>query len=70
QVKLVKDLVDKLLCGCQILSENDFVPQLQPTIRASRAIKIWSPQKEDPVFHLLVPLKPPQGHAFHLELST
>ncbi|XP_054683936.1 inositol 1,4,5-trisphosphate receptor-interacting protein-like 1 [Grus americana] len=65
-----RNLVDKLLCACQTLSKKDFVPQLQPTITLSRHIKIWSPQKEDAVFRLLVPLKPPQGHAFHLELST
>ncbi|NXV23144.1 IPIL1 protein, partial [Cepphus grylle] len=30
----------------------------------------WGPQEDDATFHLLVPLKPPHGHAFRLELGT
>ncbi|NXT03656.1 IPIL1 protein, partial [Jacana jacana] len=30
----------------------------------------WSPDGHDAVYQLLVPLKPPHGHAFHLELGT
>ncbi|CAM9110604.1 unnamed protein product [Bubo scandiacus] len=29
-----------------------------------------SPCEDDAVYRLLVPLKPPRGHAFHLELGT
>ncbi|NWQ91550.1 IPIL1 protein, partial [Burhinus bistriatus] len=30
----------------------------------------WSPEEDHAVYQLLVPLKPPRGHAFHLELGT
>ncbi|NXC11754.1 IPIL1 protein, partial [Orthonyx spaldingii] len=29
----------------------------------------WSPRERDVVYHVLVPLNPPPGHAFHLELN-
>ena len=30
----------------------------------------WSPPEDDVVYCLLVPLQPPQGHVFHLELGS
>ncbi|KAI6075096.1 Inositol 1,4,5-trisphosphate receptor-interacting protein-like 1 [Aix galericulata] len=65
--KLMEELVDKLLSVCQILSRNKFMPQLQPAIGVGSAS---SPTGNDTIYHLLVPLKPPLGHAFHLELGT
>ncbi|XP_033371118.1 uncharacterized protein LOC107205361 [Parus major] len=35
-----------------------------------QAIEGWSPHTQDAVYHVFVPLSPPPGHAFHLELDT
>ncbi|KAM9014728.1 inositol 1,4,5-trisphosphate receptor-interacting protein-like 1 [Ara ararauna] len=34
------------------------------------AFDCWSPQEDEPVYHLLVRLKPPRGHTFCLEPGT
>ncbi|XP_059675920.1 inositol 1,4,5-trisphosphate receptor-interacting protein-like 1 [Gavia stellata] len=67
---MVEELVDELLRICRKLSRNTFMPQLKPAIGVGSALESWSPHKHDAVFCLLVPLKPPRGHTFHLELGT
>ncbi|NXT31102.1 IPIL1 protein, partial [Pelecanoides urinatrix] len=67
---MVEELVDEILYICRILSRNSFKPRLKPAIRVGIAFKGWSPREEDIVYCLLVPLEPPPGHAFHLELGT
>nr|XP_010301589.1 PREDICTED: inositol 1,4,5-trisphosphate receptor-interacting protein-like 1 [Balearica regulorum gibbericeps] len=67
---MVDELVDELLRICRILSRNSFMPRLKPAIRVSSASEGSSPCEDDAICCLLVPLKPPRGHAFHLELST
>ncbi|GAB0191120.1 inositol 1,4,5-trisphosphate receptor-interacting protein-like 1 [Grus japonensis] len=67
---VVDKLVDELLRICRILSINSFMPRLKPAIRLGSASEGASPCEGDAVYCLLVPLKPPRGHAFHLELST
>ncbi|KAM6360321.1 LOW QUALITY PROTEIN: inositol 1,4,5-trisphosphate receptor-interacting protein-like 1 [Alca torda] len=47
-----------------------FFPVLQPAIGVGSAFEGWSPCGHDDVYRLLVPMKPPYGHAFHLELGT
>ncbi|XP_040420128.1 inositol 1,4,5-trisphosphate receptor-interacting protein-like 1 [Cygnus olor] len=65
--KLVEDLVDSLLCACQTLPGNKFMPRPQPPIGVG---SVSGPAENDTVYRLLVPLNPPPGHAFHLELGT
>ncbi|NXN48278.1 IPIL1 protein, partial [Rhinoptilus africanus] len=67
---VVEDVVDNLLHICQKLSSNTFVPRLQPAILVGSAFESWSPHDRGAVYHMLVPMKPPRGHAFHLELGT
>ncbi|NXI93617.1 IPIL1 protein, partial [Psophia crepitans] len=69
--KLVEELADDLLCACQRLSRNTFKPHLQPAIGVGCAYEHGVGQWEDNVlYRLLVPLQPPPGHAFCLELDT
>ncbi|XP_066846876.1 inositol 1,4,5-trisphosphate receptor-interacting protein-like 1 [Anser cygnoides] len=65
--KLVEELVDKLLCVCQMLPRSKFMPRLQPPIGVGST---FSPTENTTIYRLLVPLNPPPGHAFHLELGT
>ncbi|XP_075008570.1 inositol 1,4,5-trisphosphate receptor-interacting protein-like 1 [Calonectris borealis] len=67
---VVEELVGDLLRVFQELLSNSFFPVLQPAIGVRSAFEGWSPRKEDVIYHLLVPLEPPRGHAFHLELGT
>ncbi|KAM6134154.1 inositol 1,4,5-trisphosphate receptor-interacting protein-like 1 [Phoenicopterus ruber ruber] len=67
---MVEELVEELLCSCRKLSRNSFKPRLQPAIGVGRTFERWSLREDDAVYRLLVPLKPPHGHIFHLELGT
>ncbi|XP_009981555.1 PREDICTED: inositol 1,4,5-trisphosphate receptor-interacting protein-like 1 [Tauraco erythrolophus] len=64
---MVEELVNDLLSECQIRSGNAFVPQLQPAVGVGG---FQSAHGKDFVYILLVPMKPPPGHSFHLELGT
>ncbi|KAM6136962.1 inositol 1,4,5-trisphosphate receptor-interacting protein-like 1 [Pterocles gutturalis] len=68
--KLVEKLVGNLLRACQELLFNSFFPVLQPAIKVGSAFEGWAPREDDAVYCLLLPLKPPRGHTFHLELDT
>ncbi|KAF1468056.1 Inositol 1,4,5-trisphosphate receptor-interacting protein-like 1, partial [Eudyptula minor novaehollandiae] len=67
---VVEKLVNDLLGVCQILSADDFMPRLQPAVGVGGFLGGWNASGEDLVCRLLVPLKPPPGHSFHLELGT
>ncbi|NXC68715.1 IPIL1 protein, partial [Anhinga anhinga] len=67
---MVEELVNDLLGICQILSGNGFMPQLQPAVGVGGFLQGRNTPEEDLVYRLLVPLKPPPGHSFHLELGT
>ncbi|NXI74703.1 IPIL1 protein, partial [Anseranas semipalmata] len=67
---LVDELVRDLLHAFGLLSPNTFFPVLQPAIGVGSAFEGWSPSEEDAVYRLLVPLKAPVGHVFHLEMGT
>ncbi|XP_010169922.2 LOW QUALITY PROTEIN: inositol 1,4,5-trisphosphate receptor-interacting protein-like 1, partial [Antrostomus carolinensis] len=41
-----------------------------PAIGVGSAFEGWSPCEGDAVYRMFVPLKPPRGHTFHLELGT
>ncbi|NWX08151.1 IPIL1 protein, partial [Caloenas nicobarica] len=63
----VNSLVEKFI----ILFNNDFFntsfPVLEKAIEVGSVFEGWSPHEEDIPYCLLVPLKPPRGHIFHLE---
>ncbi|XP_064316011.1 inositol 1,4,5-trisphosphate receptor-interacting protein-like 1 [Phalacrocorax carbo] len=67
---MVEELVNNLLRVCRILCGNGFTPRLQPAVGVGGFLKGWNGREEDLVYRLLVPLKPPAGHSFHLELGT
>ncbi|XP_074005692.1 inositol 1,4,5-trisphosphate receptor-interacting protein-like 1 [Numenius arquata] len=66
----VEELVDDLLRICQKLSRNSFMPRLRPVVGVSSTLRGWSPCEEDAIYRLLVPLSPPRGHVFDLEMGT
>ncbi|NWV10279.1 IPIL1 protein, partial [Ptilonorhynchus violaceus] len=49
---------------------NSFYPVPQQAIGVGSAFEGWSPCERDVVYRVLVPLSPPPGHAFHLELNS
>ncbi|NXA20644.1 IPIL1 protein, partial [Ibidorhyncha struthersii] len=67
---VVEQLVGNLLDVLQERLANSFFPLLQPAIGVGSAFEGWSPHGHDAVYRLLVPLKPPHGHTFHLKLSS
>ncbi|KAM6408397.1 inositol 1,4,5-trisphosphate receptor-interacting protein-like 1 [Rhynochetos jubatus] len=68
--KVVEELVDELLSACQSLSRNSFKPRLQPAVGVGCVYEGWSAQQDNVLYRMLVPLQPPPGHAFCLELGT
>ncbi|XP_051625794.1 inositol 1,4,5-trisphosphate receptor-interacting protein-like 1 [Manacus candei] len=83
-VHMIKWSVQDLKRGCEdttVLMENfTFVfghllsdssyPVPQRAIGVGSAFEGWSPREEDVVYSVLVPLNPPPGHTFHLEMDT
>ncbi|NWT09888.1 IPIL1 protein, partial [Vireo altiloquus] len=67
---MVTDLMDKLTHIFGQGLSNSFYPVPQQAIGVGSAFEGWSPRAEDVVYHVLVPLSPPPGHAFRLELDT
>ncbi|XP_063249670.1 inositol 1,4,5-trisphosphate receptor-interacting protein-like 1 [Prinia subflava] len=67
---LIMDLMDKLTHVFQQGLSDGFYPVPQQAIGVDSAFEGWSPHAEDAVYRVLVPLSPPPGHAFHLELDT
>ncbi|NXL64649.1 IPIL1 protein, partial [Chordeiles acutipennis] len=66
---LAQEVVRDLLRVFQELLSNSFFPVLQPAIRVGSTFEGWSPSESDTVYRMFVPLKPPRGHVFHLELD-
>ncbi|KAM6360310.1 inositol 1,4,5-trisphosphate receptor-interacting protein-like 1 [Alca torda] len=66
----VEELVGNLLGVFQKLLSNSFFPVLETAIGVGSSFEGWSPRGRDHVYQLLVPLKPPRGHIFHLDRST
>ncbi|NXC23032.1 IPIL1 protein, partial [Corythaeola cristata] len=65
---MVNDLVDTLIFYLRNLLLDSFLPVLQPAIDVGSTFEGWSSCEEDIIYRVLVPLKPPRGHAFHPEL--
>lgn len=66
----IERLLNNLLWDCRMLSGNDFMPRLQPVVGVGGFLEGQNASGEHLVYRLLVPLKPPPGHSFHLELGT
>ncbi|NXO05594.1 IPIL1 protein, partial [Rhinopomastus cyanomelas] len=64
----VKELVDNLLCAFQKHFASASFPVLQPAIAVGSAFEGWSPCGDHAVYRLLVPLKPPHGYRFQMNL--
>nr|XP_009669026.1 PREDICTED: inositol 1,4,5-trisphosphate receptor-interacting protein-like 1 [Struthio camelus australis] len=67
--QLVEALVGDLLRACHLISWKTVLPRLQACIGVGSTFEGWS-SRGDTVYSLLVPLKPPTGLSFHLELGT
>ncbi|XP_061232105.1 inositol 1,4,5-trisphosphate receptor-interacting protein-like 1 [Neopsephotus bourkii] len=67
---LVFLLVGSLIRASRRHLSSDFFPVLEAAIGVGSAFECWSPHEDDAVYRLLVPLRPPRGHAFHLEAGA
>ncbi|XP_062455710.1 inositol 1,4,5-trisphosphate receptor-interacting protein-like 1 [Rhea pennata] len=67
--KVVEELVGDLLSACRVLTFRSFFPRLAPSIHMRRACPGCNPCQHN-TYSLLVPLRPPPGHAFHLEVAS
>ncbi|XP_014805984.1 PREDICTED: inositol 1,4,5-trisphosphate receptor-interacting protein-like 1 [Calidris pugnax] len=68
--RVAEELVSDLLAIFQARLANSFFPVLEPAIGVGSTFEGWSPCGHGVVYCLLVPLKPPRGHTFHLELGS
>ncbi|NXK70096.1 IPIL1 protein, partial [Sylvietta virens] len=62
-------LMNKFVIYFQHVVANTFFPVLQQAIGVGSAFEGWSPREQDVVYQVLIPMTPPQGHSFHLELE-
>ncbi|XP_065541852.1 LOW QUALITY PROTEIN: inositol 1,4,5-trisphosphate receptor-interacting protein-like 1 [Lathamus discolor] len=72
QSEWVDALVENLLFACQgsnLVSEGFFL-ELGPAMGVGSAFDCWSPQEDEPVYRMLVCLKPCRGYTFCLEPGT
>ncbi|NWY61037.1 IPIL1 protein, partial [Chionis minor] len=67
--RVVEELVGDLLCVFRKLLADTLYLELQPAIGVGSAFEGWSPDEDSAVYRLLVPLEPPRGYTFHLELG-
>ncbi|NXM47914.1 IPIL1 protein, partial [Gymnorhina tibicen] len=64
------DLMDNFTIYFGHVLSNSFYPVLQRAIGVGSAFEGWSPREQDVVYRVLVPMTPPRGHSFRLELNT
>ncbi|XP_032917780.1 inositol 1,4,5-trisphosphate receptor-interacting protein-like 1 [Catharus ustulatus] len=65
-----KNLMDNFALYFGHVLANSFYPGLQRAIGVGSAFEGWSPREQDIVYQVLIPMTPPQGHSFHLELDS
>ncbi|NWR35060.1 IPIL1 protein, partial [Tachuris rubrigastra] len=64
-------LMDSFSLVFEHILSNSLFPVPQRAIGVGSAFEGWSPrEEEDVVYSVLVPLSPPPGHTFHLEMDT
>ncbi|RLW12266.1 hypothetical protein DV515_00000870 [Chloebia gouldiae] len=68
--QLIMDLMDKLTHIFGRGLSNSFYPVPQQAVGVGSAFEGWSAHAQEAVYRVLVPLSPPPGHAFRLELDT
>ncbi|XP_067396450.1 LOW QUALITY PROTEIN: inositol 1,4,5-trisphosphate receptor-interacting protein-like 1 [Emydura macquarii macquarii] len=68
--EFVEGLVNELLEACRVLTHQTYLPQLENCIGVASAFEGWCPRGDPPTYSVLVPLLPPKGHSFHLEMGT
>ncbi|NXM94059.1 IPIL1 protein, partial [Sylvia borin] len=64
------DLMFKIVFSLQRVLSNSFHPVLGLPIGVGSAFEGWSPRDQDIVYQVLVPMTPPRGHSFRVELDT
>ncbi|KAF2978559.1 hypothetical protein EK904_005923, partial [Melospiza melodia maxima] len=64
------DLMDNYSPYFRHVLSNSFYPVLQRAIGVGSAFEGWSPREQDVVYRVLIPMTPPRGHSFHLELDS
>ncbi|XP_014167304.2 inositol 1,4,5-trisphosphate receptor-interacting protein-like 1 [Geospiza fortis] len=64
------DLMDNYTVYFGHILSNSFYPVLQRAIGVGSAFEGWSPREQDVVYRVLIPMTPPRGHSFHLELDS
>ncbi|NWH35916.1 IPIL1 protein, partial [Chloropsis hardwickii] len=64
------DLMDNYTIYFGHILSNSFYPVLQRAIGVGSAFEGWSPHEQDVVYRVLIPMTPPRGHSFHLELES
>ncbi|OPJ81291.1 inositol 1,4,5-trisphosphate receptor-interacting protein-like 1 [Patagioenas fasciata monilis] len=67
ECKSVLSLMEIFTAVYQQFFSNTCFPVLEKAIEVGSAFEGWSPREEDITYRLLLPLKPPRGHLFHLE---
>ncbi|TFJ98830.1 basement membrane-specific heparan sulfate proteoglycan core protein-like [Platysternon megacephalum] len=68
--EFVVGLVNSLLEACRVLTYQTFLPQLENCIGVASAFEGWCPHRDAKAYRVLVPLLPPKGHSFRLELEN
>ncbi|XP_065491662.1 inositol 1,4,5-trisphosphate receptor-interacting protein-like 1 [Caloenas nicobarica] len=66
----VNKLMERFLFVFKYVFFNPWYPVLEKAIEVGSAFQGCSPHKEDITYCLLLPLKPPRGHIFHLEQGS
>ncbi|XP_064279060.1 inositol 1,4,5-trisphosphate receptor-interacting protein-like 1 [Passer domesticus] len=64
------DLMDNYTIYFGHVLSNSFYPVLQRAIGVGSAFEGWSPREQDVVYSVFIPMTPPRGHSFHLELDS
>ncbi|KAL9849948.1 inositol 1,4,5-trisphosphate receptor-interacting protein-like 1 [Geothlypis trichas] len=64
------DLMDNYMVYFGHILSNSFYPVLHRAIGVGSAFEGWSPREQDVVYRVLIPMTPPRGHSFHLELDS
>ncbi|XP_071586921.1 inositol 1,4,5-trisphosphate receptor-interacting protein-like 1 [Heliangelus exortis] len=67
---MAEELVDDVLSICRKLSRNSFMPRMGTAFRTGTESENWAPREADAVHCFMVPIEPPHGHSFHIELGT
>ncbi|NXD47173.1 IPIL1 protein, partial [Copsychus sechellarum] len=64
------DLMDNYTVYFGHVLANSFYPGLERVIGVGSTFEGWSPREQDVVYQVLIPMTPPRGHSFHLELDS